>query len=219
MRTNFREIRVLDQGFVRLLEVMGSDADIVASARISYLGESRSDADDKRLLFDLVRKGHMSPFEQAVMRCQIRLPVVVAWQLVRHRTASLNSQSGRYVAFEPNDFYVPEWRGKIEGELPDIEQHYAHCFGLYQQALDAGVVKEQARLFLPFAAMYYTWVWRMDVRNMMNMFHQRLAPGAQWEIRQYATALFTLFEEQFPWTAEAFRKYIGGTHLDTERNQ
>ncbi len=158
---------------------------------------------------------------------RLRAPVLVWWQLVRHRTANINMQSGRYTPFEENDFYVPsEWRkqssdnkqastGVINPEadselLALLAEHYDRSYALYEQALAAGVAREQARLFLPGFALYYTGVWKIDAHNLMHFLSLRMADDAQWEIRQYAHAIYTVFDAVLPWTAEAFREYRMG---------
>lgn len=215
---------VLDKGFLELQDVMGDDLAIVNAARVSFLGESKGPEKDKKLLFYLLRNRHTSPFEMVEFKWRLRAPVVVFWQLVRHRTAHINLQSGRYTAFEENDFYVPqEWRrqskdnkqasdGVIDAQadaqlIQQLIDHYDRSYALYQHALAAGVAREQARLFLPGFALYYTSVWKIDAHNLMHFLSLRMAPDAQWEIRQYANAMFEVFKEVLPWTAEAFSQY------------
>jgi thymidylate synthase (FAD) len=219
-----KQIPVLDKGFLELQAVMGDDLSIVNAARVSFLGESKGPERDKKLLFYLLRNRHTSPFEMVEFKWRLRAPVVVFWQLVRHRTANINMQSGRYTPFEENDFYIPtEWRrqsasnkqasdGVIDTEtdaalLKKLLAHYDQSYALYTEALEAGVAKEQARLFLPAFAVYYTAVWKIDAHNLMHFLSLRMAPDAQWEIRQYAAAMYPIFAAILPWTAEAFREY------------
>lgn len=137
----------------------------------------------------------------------------------------MNSQSGRYTPFEEDDFYVPfSWRkqakdnkqasaGLIDAEDAQelaqlLDEHYQQGFALYSKALEAGVAKEQARLFLPGFAVYYTWVCKVDAHNLMHFLGLRMARDAQWEIRMYAQAIFhEIFKPALPWTAEAFEQY------------
>lgn len=220
-----KEIPVLDKGFIELQDMMGDDLAIVNAARVSFLGESKGADKDKKLLFYLLKHRHTSPFEQVEFRFRIRAPLVVWWQWVRHRTWHMNAQSGRYTPFEENDFYFPpEWRkqakdnkqaseGLIAGsasvELDELlRNHYDQSYALYQQALDAGVAKELARLFIPAFAVYYTWVCKVDAHNLMHFLALRMASDAQWEIRQYARAIYDdIFKITLPWTAEAFEEY------------
>ena len=221
-----QHVDVLDNGWLELQALMGDDLAIVNAARVSFLGESKGVEQDKKLLFYLMRHRHTSPFEMVEFKFRVRAPLVTWWQWVRHRTMSVNAQSGRYTPFAEQDFYVPaEWRlqaadnkqasdGVLEG--PDGEEltrelvaHYARGYALYQQALDQGVAREMARLFLPGFAVYYTWIVKVDAHNLMHFLRLRMAPDAQYEIRVYAQAIYDhFFKPALPWTAEAFEKYI-----------
>lgn len=223
-----KRVAVLDKGWVELQDLMGDDLAIVNAARVSFLGESKGTDKDKKLLFYLMQHRHTSPFEQVEFKFRVRAPVVTWWQWVRHRTWQFNAQSGRYVAFEEDDFYVPEvWRKQSPsnkqaslGELTPEEgaplteallEHYAHGYRLYQRALDAGVAREQARIFLPGFAVYYTWVAKVDAHNLMHFLSLRMADDAQYEIRVYAQAVYRhFFKPALPWTAEAFEKFMLG---------
>jgi thymidylate synthase (FAD) len=238
-RSNFvhdligKRVSILDKGFLELQDLMphpstttSGDLAIVNAARVSFLGESKGEEADKKLLFYLLRNRHSSPFEQVEFKFRLRAPLVTLWQLVRHRTAHLNLQSGRYTPFEEDDFYVPDvWRKQAksnkqasEGEL-DSEQsavltekllkHYDEGFKLYQGALNAGVSKEMARLFLPGFSVYYTCIWKIDAHNLLHFMELRMAYEAQMEIRIYAEAIYEhFFKPALPWTAEAFEQYI-----------
>jgi len=221
-----QRVAVLDNGWLELQALMGDDLAIVNAARVSFLGESKGVEQDKKLLFYLMRHRHTSPFEMVEFKFRVRAPLVTWWQWVRHRTMSVNAQSGRYTPFAEQDFYVPaEWRlqaadnkqasdGVLEG--PDGEvltrelvAHYARGYALYQQALDQGVAREMARLFLPGFAVYYTWIVKVDAHNLMHFLRLRMAPDAQYEIRVYAQAMYEhFFKPALPWTAEAFEKYL-----------
>lgn len=221
-----KRVNVLDKGFIELQALMGDDLAIVNAARVSFLGESKGPDKDKKLLFYLLRHRHTSPFEMCEFKFRIRCPLVTWWQLVRHRTLNLNLQSGRYTPFEENDFYVPDvWRkqaadnkqaseGALEG--PDGEaltrelvEHYTRSYALYEQAIQKGVAREMARLFLPGFAVYYTGVIKCDAHNLMHLMHLRMANEAQYEIRAYAQAIYEhFFKPALPWTAEAFEQYI-----------
>ena len=223
-----RRVDVLDRGWIELQDMMGDDLAIVNAARVSFLGESKGDEQDKKLLFYLMRYRHTSPFEQVEFKFRVRAPVVVWWQWVRHRTWHVNAQSGRYTSFQENDFYHPTgWRRQSasnkqgsEGEIDPTDaerlsellaEHFDRSFALYQQALAAGVAKEQARLFLPGFAVYYTWVCKVDAHNLMHFLSLRMSPDAQAEIRAYARAIYEdFFKPALPWTAEAFNRYILG---------
>jgi len=221
-----KRVNVLDKGWVELQDIMGNDLAIVNAARVSFLGESKGNEQDKKLLFYLLKNRHTSPFEHVEFKFRVHAPVLVWWQWVRHRTWSYNAQSGRYVPFEEDDFYVPDvWRKQAksnkqgsEGEInpatgealtQELQAHYRQGFELYQRAIEAGVAREQARLFLPGFAVYYTWVAKTDAHNLMHFLSLRTAPDAQFEIRQFAAAIYEhFFCPALPWTAEAYEKYI-----------
>ena len=221
-----QRIEVLDKGWIELQDMMGDDLAIVNAARVSFLGESKGDDQDKRLLFYLLRHRHTSPFEQVEFKFRVRAPLIVWWQWARHRMWHYNAQSGRYTPFEENDFYVPlNWRKQSpdnkrgsEGTLDPTEAEpltekltalYERGYALYEEALAAGVAKEQARLFLPGFALYYTWIAKTDAHNLMHFMSLRAAPDAQEEIRVYAQAIYEhFFRPALPWTAEAFGKYV-----------
>jgi len=200
------------------------DISVVNAARVSFLGHSKGDDQDKKLLMYLMEHRHTSPFEQVEFKFRVRAPVVVWWQWVRHRTWHYNFQSGRYLPFEAEDFYIPtEWREQSEsnkqgsaGSMPaDRSRDYENklrtvigeAYQTYQEALDDGVAKELARFFLPGWCCYYIAVCKVDTWNLMHFLRLRLADDAQFEIRQYAKAMHSIFREYMPWTAEAFDNY------------
>ncbi len=201
------------------------DVSIANAARVSFLGHSKGPDQDRKLLLYLLRNRHTSPFEQVEFKFRVRAPAVVWWQWVRHRTWHYNFQSGRYTPFEEDDFYLPrEWRRQSESNKQGSEgtldaahseqlhrqlsKHAVQSFHLYREALDMGVAKEQARLFLPAWASYYIAVCKVDAWNLMHFLRLRMAPDAQWEIRQYASTVHSIFRQVMPWTAEAFDLYI-----------
>ena len=223
---------VLDKGWIELVDLMphpdsgvSGDLAIVNAARVSFLGESKGPERDKRLLFYLLRHRHTSPFEMVEFKFRVRAPLVTWWQWVRHRTWNMNAQSGRYTPFDEDDFYVPDtWRKQSrdnkqasEGELDAAENadlretllsHYAEGYRHYAEALDKGVSKEMARLFLPGFSVYYTWVVKIDAHNLMGFLRLRMASDAQYEIRVYAETIYReFFTPALPWTAEAFDKF------------
>ena len=227
-----KRVDVLDKGWIELVDFMphpasgvSGDLAIVNAARVSFLGESKGPARDKRLLHYLLRNRHTSPFEMVEFKFRVRAPLVTWWQWVRHRTWNMNAQSGRYTPFKEDDFYAPaEWRRQSpdnkqasEGLIPPAEsdaltrqllKHYDEGYRLYAQALEMGVSKEMARLFLPGFSVYYTWVAKIDAHNLMGFLRLRMAEDAQYEIREYARAIHEhFFKTALPWTAEAFDRY------------
>ena len=227
-----KRIDVLDKGWIELVDLMphpnaevSGDLAIVNAARVSFLGESKGNERDKKLLFYLLRNHHTSPFEMVEFKFRVRAPLITWWQWARHRTWNFNAQSGRYTPFEENDFYVPNiWRkqskdnkqaseGQVTGEenselTDDLIKHYEEGFRLYEKALQTGVSREMARLYLPGFSVYYTWVAKIDAHNLMHFLRLRMASDAQYEIRVYADAIYEyFFKPALPWTAEAFEEY------------
>ena len=227
-----KRVDVLDKGWIELVDMMPhpdtgvpGDLAIVNAARVSFLGESKGAERDKKLLFYLLRHRHTSPFEMVEFKFRVRAPLVTWWQWARHRVWNYNAQSGRYTPFDENDFYVPDiWRKQSkdnkqasEGQVDDdvnaeltqkLIQHYDEGYKLYSEALEAGVSKELARLYLPGFSVYYTWVAKVDAHNLMHFLRLRMASDAQYEIRVYAEAIYEhFFKPALPWTAEAFEEY------------
>ncbi|GAB1421802.1 FAD-dependent thymidylate synthase [Anaerolineales bacterium] len=229
-----KRVQVLDKGWIELTDMMphpdhhevSGDLAIVNAARVSFLGESKGEDQDKKLLFYLLRNHHTSPFEMVEFKFRCHAPLVTWWQWVRHRTWNFNAQSGRYTPFEENDFYVPDvWRKQSadnkqasEGTVDDLKnaeltdqliEHYEKSYALYEDALKSGVSREMARLFLPGFSVYYTWVMKIDAHNLMHFLKLRMDSHAQHEIRVYADVIYEqFFKPALPWTAEAFEKYV-----------
>lgn len=228
-----KRVDVLDKGWIELVDMMphpdtdvSGDLAIVNAARVSFLGESKGAERDKKLLFYLLRNHHTSPFEMVEFKFRVRAPLVTWWQWARHRVWNYNAQSGRYTPFDESDFYVPDiWRkqskdnkqasegqvtNEVNAELTEkLIQHYDEGFKLYSEALEAGVSKELARLYLPGFSVYYTWVAKVDAHNLMHFLRLRMASDAQYEIRVYAEAIYEhFFKPALPWTAEAFEEYV-----------
>ena len=228
-----KRVDVLDKGYLELVDLMphpdtgvSGDLAIVNAARVSYLGESKGDEQDRRLLRFLMRNRHTSPFEMVEFKFRCCAPLVTWWQWVRHRTWNFNAQSGRYTPFHEGDFYIPEpWRRQArsnrqasEGALDeasgaeltrDLLAHCERSYALYEKALAAGVSRELARVFLPGFSVYYTWVMKVDAHNLMHFLRLRMAEDAQYEIRVYARAIHEeFFRPALPWTAEAFESMM-----------
>ena len=219
-------INVLDKGWIELQDIMGDDLSIVNAARTSYLGESKGDEQDKKLLFYLMKNGHTTPFEMVEFKFRVHCPIMVARQWMRHRTWSYNEQSLRYTEAESNEVYVPnEWRLQNSenkqgsgGTANEYDQelmtgmYEAFTIGAYQRynlALERGIAREQARLFLPGFAVYTTFVAKVDAHNLMHFLKLRMHEHAQYEIRVYAQAIYEhFFKLQLPWTAQAFEEYM-----------
>ncbi len=222
-------IDVLNRGYVALVDRMPSegsgDAAIVNAARVSYNAESKGEERDRRLIRFLLKHRHTSPLEHVVFTFEVNAPALVWWQWVRHRTWSYNFVSGRYVEHDESDVYVPdEWRRQAavnrqasDGPVDSVVQQEAResledmvqeGFYRYRRLLELGVAREMARLVLPAWSLYYRAICTVDLHNLMHFVRLRRSEDAQWEIAQYANALWTLVRSSIPWTAEEFD---GGT--------
>lgn len=212
------EIKPMPGGFVRYVDHMGDDQRIVEAARVSYLSPSKGEEQDKRLLNYLFRNKHTSPFEMGKITFNIRLPIFVMRQFVRHRMQNLNEVSARYTELE-DEFHVPEtFRGQSKHnkqcseERSEIDQEkcqkvvdriHRETYAAYQQLLKEGVAREQARIVLPvsiFTEIYSCW----DINNLIKFLREREHPHAQQEIRVYASAMKEIARQLFPWTIEAY---------------
>lgn len=228
------EEKVLDKGFVRLLEFMGGDAGVVLAARVSHGQGLKGEEKDKKLLFYLMEHSHMTPFEQAVFKFHIKLPIFVMRQLVRHRVASLNEESARYREVE-DQFYVPEQFRKQDIknkqsstydqslDQESLKRLYnetvTRSYTTYKKLLEGGAAREMARMVLP-VSLYTQIYWTINARSLMNFILLRAEAHAQWEMRQYAEALLKFFKMKMPWSYQAFLKFVwkgGNPILDAEK--
>jgi thymidylate synthase (FAD) len=230
-----QSIPVLDKGFVRLVDYMGGDARIVAAARVSYGAGTRTMREDRGLIHYLYRNAHTSPFEQVQLTFHCKLPLFVARQWIRHRTARVNELSGRYSMMR-DEFYLPP-AGRVQYQSTDNKQGSGapmpHAFSeavvselkseqsaLYQSyssMLDAGVARELARVNLPLS-LYTEWYWQIDLHNLFHFLRLRLDPHAQYEIREYAQVLARCAKAVAPLAYEAFEEHSlhGANFNDTE---
>lgn len=216
-------ISVLGNGYVRLVDSMGSDLSVVNAARASFAKESKEmSVSDTRLINFLARENHMSPFRHAFMTFEFKAPLMVArqhWKYVvgsDHTMDSWNESSRRYVTMEP-EFYVPgneDWRtatdDKKQGSggpvdpftgavlTTELKNFIEKGEQLYQMAMDSGVAPEQARLFLPAYGMHVVYRWSCSLQSVALFLSQRLEEDAQAEIRYYAEAVYELAYKKFP---------------------
>lgn len=212
---------VHEHGYVKLLEIMGCDETIVDAARISY--DRRGRTADRALIRYLLRHRHTSPFEMAEMKFELKMPIFVARQWVRHRTANMNEVSARYTEL-PDEMFVPEVfaiqaTNNKQGRGDDIDERQQNelhvtvdcanrdSYVEYQKLLKQGVSRELARGVLPLN-IYTKFVWKIDLHNLMHFLKLRLDPHAQQEIRDYAEILENLVALHFPLTYEAFVDYV-----------
>lgn len=212
---------------IRLLQVTGSDSHVVNAARTSISGEGvTAVSSDKQLIGYLLRHKHTGPFEFCAMQFEITCPIAIARQFMRHRTGSYNEVSARYCKL-PNIAYIPEHfysQGKqnkqSSGEkLSDsvnddmglkYEQAINSAFEVYEDLLNAGVSREQARFVLPMCTMTRFWV-SMNLHNLLHFITLRSAPGAQEEIRLIANAMLEEVRSHFPLVYQAYMMYVSGS--------
>jgi len=207
---------VLDQGWIEVKQVFGSDATIAAAARSTRGALPDAPRDDRRTLEYLVRKDHTSVFEHAGLQLEMFMPEVVHRHFMTHRVGwSRTVQSGRKVATQA--VYTPtNWRGRVTPENAALlteafEEHKRYCAKRVAWAVSLGVPLELARVFDVAHAPYKTVLATCNVRALMHFLRLRLAPGAQHEVRQYAHALYThALREYFPLCAAAFDAHPGG---------
>lgn len=223
---------VLDKGFVRLVDYLGGDDRIVSAARVSYGKGTKTIREDQGLINYLMRNAHTSPFEQVILTLHCKMPIFVARQWVRHRTARLNEISGRYSVMKP-EFYLPELVRVTEqstqnkqgsgaeldyaqqlGCVTDMMRQVKEVYETYQKELDRGVTRELARIILPLN-LYTEWYWQMDLHNLFHFLRLRLDSHAQWEIQQYAKVIAAMAQAVAPMAYNAFENYVlGSVRLD-----
>jgi thymidylate synthase (FAD) len=224
-----QEFPVLDKGFVRLVDYLGGDQRIVQSARVSYGAGTKSYRQDKGLINYLLRNEHTSPFEQVILTFHTKMPIFVARQWVRHRTARLNEISGRYSVME-QEFYLPapehiaaqssdnKQGRESEPMAPEagqavrqaLEASYAAAYETYRSLLDQGVARELARVVLPLS-LYTEWYWQIDLHNLFHFLKLRVDPHAQYEIRAYGEVMLDITRKVCPIAVEAFEEHIRGS--------
>lgn len=217
-------IRCLDHGFVGLVDAMGDDKRIVGAARLSISGKNvRPHSDDEALIRYLYRHRHTTPFEMVEFIFDMKMPIFVARQWVRHRTANINEMSARYSEL-PEEFYVPEPKniqlqathnkqGRSDEEMFEASMHNASfaaeagaSFHSYHQRLKSGMARELARINLPLST-YTHWHWKCDLHNIFHLLALRLHPHAQYEIRVFASAMAEIVRQRVPLAYKAFEDF------------
>ncbi len=215
----------IDHGFVELIDYMGSDQAIVRAARVSYGEGTKSVSSDKGLIRYLMRHRHTTPFEMVEFTFLVSLPIYVARQWIRHRTANVNEYSGRY-SIVLDEFDVPgperikgqDTRNKQgrTGALPaevvekfreKLTKSSTNAYKDYEWALEHGVAREIARLFLP-VNFFTRWYWKIDLHNLFHFLGLRLDSHAQWEIRAYSQIMASIVKKVCPVAYEAFEDFV-----------
>jgi len=226
---------VLDHGFVRVIDYMGDDNAITQAARVSYGKGTKAVSNDEGLIRYLMRHWHSTPFEMCEVKLHVKLPVFVARQWIRHRTANVNEYSARYSILD-REFYIPEphhlaaqsvvnnqGRGEalsgeeaarvleyLKGDAARAYDHYEEMIG---QEGQQGLARELARMNLP-ANIYTQWYWKVDLHNLFHFLRLRADAHAQYEIRVYAEEICKLVADWVPFAYAAFEDYrLGGATL------
>src|SRR5436309_3579380 len=232
----YEPLPVLDHGFVRVVDYMGDDAAIVQAARVSYGRGTRRVSEDRGLINYLMRHRHTTPFEMCEIKYHVKLPIFVARQWIRHRTANVNEYSARYSILD-NEFYVPapehlaaqatanrQGRGQVlegaaaERVLDLLRAEAERAYAGYAELLNEdgsgapidptrpGLARELARINLSLG-FYTQWYWKTDLHNLMHFLSLRADPHAQYEIRAYAEAMLGTLARWVPMTYAAFLEY------------
>ena len=242
----YKPIEVLDHGFIRVIDYMGDDTSIVQSARVSYGKGTKQISNDKGLIKYLMRHRHSTPFEMCEIKFHIKLPIFIARQWIRHRTANVNEYSARYSILD-KEFYIPspenlaaqsatnnQGRGDaltteeasnvIDILRRDAEQTYSNYETLLNEnssgeTIDdnkAGIARELARMNLTLNT-YTQWYWKIDLNNLLHFLALRADGHAQYEIRVYADAMLDIVRKWVPLTFAAFEDYrVGGTEVSAK---
>ena len=226
---------VLDHGFVRVIDYMGDDAAICQAARVSYGKGTKSVQNDEGLIRYLMRHWHSTPFEMCEIKLHVKLPVFVARQWIRHRTANVNEYSARYSILD-REFYIPapehiaaqstinnQGRGEtLTGDeaarvLEILKADSARAYDNYEAMISddgqQGLARELARMNLP-ANIYTQWYWKVDLHNLLHFLRLRADSHAQYEIRVYADEICKIVADWVPYAYAAFEDYrMGGPTL------
>ncbi|MDF0598704.1 FAD-dependent thymidylate synthase [Psychromarinibacter halotolerans] len=234
----YKASEVLDHGFVRVIDYMGDDNAIVQAARVSYGAGTKHVSNDEGLIRYLMRHWHSTPFEMCEIKLHVKLPVFVARQWIRHRTANVNEYSARYSILD-REFYIPQpdalaaqstvnnqGRGEVltgaEAERvleilkSDAGRSYDHYEEMLSQDGQQGLARELARMNLP-ANIYTQWYWKVDLHNLFHFLRLRADAHAQYEIRVYADAICEMVKDWVPFAYAAFEDYrMGGVTLSSK---
>ena len=232
-----QEFKVLDHGFVRVVDLMGDDNSIVQAARISYGKGTKKTSEDRGLIRYLMRHRHTTPFEMCEIKLHVRVPMDCWRQWIRHRTANVNEYSTRYSeAIQTMQETAPEkWRLQSKQNKQGSKEFLTAKKGMkhstleselqtkaievYKERLDDGIAREQARKDLPLST-YTEAYWKIDLHNLLHFLALRMDSHAQFEIRQYAIAIGQVVSAWCPITWEAFQDYVFGavrlTRLEVE---
>ncbi len=245
----YTALPVLDHGFVRVVDYMGDDAAVVQAARVSYGKGTKRVSEDAGLINYLMRHRHTTPFEMCEIKYHVKLPIFVARQWIRHRTANVNEYSARYSILD-NEFYIPKAEhlgaqstsnrqgradaltGKdAERVLQILREDSQMTYDHYAEMLNetdkgevvdpnrTGLARELARMNLT-VNFYTQWYWKVDLHNLLHFLSLRADPHAQYEIRVYADVMLETVKRWVPLVCDAFLQYrMGGVHLSEKALQ
>ena len=236
----YKDFPVLDHGFIRVIDYMGDDQSVVQAARVSYGKGTKKVSEDRGLIRYLMRHRHSTPFEMCEIKLHVKLPIFVARQWIRHRTASINEYSARYSVLD-KEFYIPseknlaiqsninkQGRGKVlsknrsQEALKMLKDDAQKTYQTYEYLLNEtnegkiinknkeGLTRELARINLTLNT-YTQWYWKTNLHNLMNFIQLRADDHAQYEIRVYAKIIFDIMKKWVPLTSEAFESYSSGS--------
>lgn len=216
-----KEFKVLDKGFVRMVDYYGSDQRIVQSARVSYGDGTKSISEDEALIDYLIRHNHTSPFEQVVFTFHLKMPIFIARQWMRHRMGRMNEMSGRLSVMK-EEFYIPsienmdpQVKDKLERALTPLEPEEAKAiqkdfekgqkksYESYKSLIEKGLAREIARINLPLST-YTEFYWQMDLNNLFRFLKLRLDSHAQLEMREYAKIILEIIKTVCPMACDSF---------------
>ncbi len=232
----YKKFNVLDHGFIRVIDYMGDDSSIVQAARVSYGKGTKKINQDKSLINYLLSHRHSTPFEMNEIKLHIKLPIFVARQWIRHRTANVNEYSARYSILD-REFYMPKPEhfqaqsksnnqgreisldnSEMKSKLKILKENSNKNFDNYSFLLNEdesgniinpknqGIARELARMTLPLNT-YTQWYWKIDLHNLMHFLSLRFDPHAQYEIRVYAEVMLKILQKWVPLTFDAFCKH------------
>ena len=236
----YKDFPLLDHGFIRVIDYMGDDQSIVQAARVSYGKGTKKVSEDRGLIRYLMRHRHSTPFEMCEIKLHVKLPIFVARQWIRHRTASINEYSARYSVLD-KEFYIPneknlaiqsninkQGRGKVlsknrsQEALKMLKDDAQRTYQTYENLLNEtnegkiidnnkeGLTRELARINLTLNT-YTQWYWKTNLHNLMNFIQLRADDHAQYEIRVYAKIIFDIMKKWVPLTSAAFESYRSGS--------
>ena len=221
----YEALPILDHGFIRVIDYMGNDNSIVQAARVSYGKGTKKVNTDSGLIKYLMRHWHSTPFEMCEIKYHVKLPIFIARQWIRHRTANVNEYSARYSILD-KEFYLPtkenlaaqstnnrQGRGEVisgnqaEKVLGLLKDDAERTYKNYEEMIEDDIARELARINLPLST-YTEWYWQMDLKNMFHFLKLRMDHHAQWEIQEYGRAMAQIVKAVCPLAYDSFERHM-----------